>query len=176
MPHLLVPADCATTPPISPPSASPRSGETSRLAVSDAGRIRPPAVYRPFPLLNSQTPRLPAAKAIPVPMSSSAKSPTKRPFRRVPFYPFTILSITHNPAITIKPSTRIRLPVLLKNPAFAQNGPIALERIVSTTPARERTCIDIEHFTVRRGGRKCIPGGQIQLAFSYAHFLHFSIR
>ena len=65
-------------------SASPRSGETSRLAVSDAGRIRPPAVYRPFPLLNSQTPRLPAAKAIPVPMGSSAKSPVKRPFRGVP--------------------------------------------------------------------------------------------
>ena len=64
-------------------SASPRSGETSRLAVSDAERIRPPAVYRPFPLLNSQTPRLPAAKAIPVPMSSSAKSPVKRPFRGV---------------------------------------------------------------------------------------------
>ena len=64
-------------------SAPPRSGETSRLAVSDAGRIRPPAVYRPFPLLNSQTPRLPAAKAIPVPMSSSAKSPVKRPFRGV---------------------------------------------------------------------------------------------
>ena len=64
---------------ISPPSASPRSGETSRLAVSDAGRIRPPAVSR----LNSQTPRLPAAKAIPVPMSSSAKSPVKRPFRGV---------------------------------------------------------------------------------------------
>ena len=45
-PHLLVPADCATTPPISPPSASPRSGETSRLAVSDAGRIRPPCARR----------------------------------------------------------------------------------------------------------------------------------
>ena len=69
--------------PYLPSSASPRSGETSRLAVSDAGRIRPPAVYRPFPLLNSQTPRLPAAKAIPVPMSSSAKSPVKHPFRGV---------------------------------------------------------------------------------------------
>ena len=92
------------------------------------------------------------------------------------FHPFTILSITHNPAITIKPSTCIRLRVLLKNPAFSQNGPIALERIVSITPARERTCVDIEHFTVRHGGRKCIPGGQIQLAFSYAHFIHFSIR
>ena len=86
-----------------------------------------------------------------------------------------ILSITQNPAITIKPSC-IRLRVLLKNPAFSQNGPIALERIVSTTPAIERTCVDIEHFTVCHGGRKCIPGGQIQLAFSYAHFIHFSIR
>ena len=37
----------------------------------------------PFPLLNSQTPRLPAAKTIPVPMGSSAKSPVKRPFRGV---------------------------------------------------------------------------------------------
>jgi hypothetical protein len=45
--------------------------------VSDAGRIRPPA----FRTLPPPTPRLPAAKAIPVPMGSSAKSPVKRPFR-----------------------------------------------------------------------------------------------
>ena len=43
MPHLLVAVDCSTTPSVFSPSASPRSGETSRLAVSDAGRIRPPA-------------------------------------------------------------------------------------------------------------------------------------
>ena len=36
-----------------------------------------------IPHLDSHTPRLPAAKAIPVPMGSSAKSPVKRPFRGV---------------------------------------------------------------------------------------------
>ena len=70
-------------------SASPRSGETSRLAVSDAGRIRPPAVSR----LNSQTPRLPAAKAIPRSDGQLREKPRKTPIPRglslAPFLPDT---------------------------------------------------------------------------------------
>ena len=59
-------------------SATPRSGETSRLAVSDAERIRPPAVSR----LNSQTPRLPAAKAIPRSDGQFREKPRKTPILR----------------------------------------------------------------------------------------------
>ena len=68
-----------------PPSASPRSGETSRLAVSDAGRIRPPDVNRPIPHLNSQTPGLPAATAIPRSDGPFREKPRKTPLPRLTF-------------------------------------------------------------------------------------------